>query len=416
MIEKIAMELRKRKESLYQHYYSGIGHVLRKKRLSLNMTQEEVAHGICSNTYLSKIENNQVNVSEEHVFLLLEKMDGSIDDILLPEDLIYYLKEALKLFFFLDVDGYKEIYEKCKKYDLSVVILLINFGYYILTEDYDNGKIAYGEIFRYLCSLENYGLSVFFLFACYYSIGVRNYRETKAIIDLVDIDFRFDDIMFALFNFCKFIVYGSLELTTIAFESGNLAKSIFDKYMNFKRISEFFIWREMFKIFDGHLVEENIRFDVITNVCDSLRNLYLVVLASASSNPVIYLKYMSKEEENYSLGLFFVAKYYLENEDIESYKAILSEINSVHYQVGSKIDYGYILKLIKRNDEIYLKDYLINYVLTHAQKKCNLYFLRVTTDYISKILHGKKRYKDALSYQLKLNDYVKSLKNRRILT
>ena len=416
MIERIAMELKKRKENLHQYYYSGIGHVLRKKRLSLNMTQEEVALGICSNTYLSKIENNQVNVSEEHVYLLLEKMDGNIDDIILPEDLIEFLRQAVKCFFYLDIDGYKIIYDKVIKYEMSVLVLLISFGYYILIEDYENSKITYNEIFRYLGSLEDYGLSVFFLFGCYFSIGVRNYKDTKAIIDLVESDFRFDDYNFALFHYCKFLVYGNLELTTTAFESGNLAKYIFDKHMNINRIREFYIRKEIFKIYDGQLVEENIRLDIVTNVRDSLRNLYLVVLASKSDNPQEYLEYMCKEEENYSLGLFFVAKHYYENGDIEKYKEVLNTINSLHYQIGSKVDYGYILKLIRRNDEFFLKDYLINYVLSHAQRKCNLYFLRMTTNYISKILHGKKRYKDALSYQLKLNDFISSLKNRKMLT
>ncbi|MFC4182655.1 helix-turn-helix domain-containing protein [Saccharococcus thermophilus] len=51
-----------------------IGDRLKLTRLKKEMTQEEVAEGIISVSYLSKIENNQVTPSEEVLHLLYQRL------------------------------------------------------------------------------------------------------------------------------------------------------------------------------------------------------------------------------------------------------------------------------------------------------------------------------------------------------
>lgn len=58
-----------------------IGQIIYNIRNERRMTQEHLAEGICSISYLSKIENDQSNSSDEILELLLEKLGFNIDDL-----------------------------------------------------------------------------------------------------------------------------------------------------------------------------------------------------------------------------------------------------------------------------------------------------------------------------------------------
>lgn len=58
-----------------------IGQIIYNIRNERRMTQEQLAEGICSISYLSKIENDQSNSSDEILELLLEKLGFNINDL-----------------------------------------------------------------------------------------------------------------------------------------------------------------------------------------------------------------------------------------------------------------------------------------------------------------------------------------------
>lgn len=78
-----------------------IGHVIRSERLKKNMKQSYLAKGICSPSYLSKIENNSTEPSDEILYLISEKLgielnfkDKNVDK--LGKDKRLYLNEIYK--------------------------------------------------------------------------------------------------------------------------------------------------------------------------------------------------------------------------------------------------------------------------------------------------------------------------------
>jgi len=60
---------------------SSIGHIIKSERINQSMKQITLAKGICSTSYLSKIENNLTVPSEEVVTFLLEKLNIEIDQV-----------------------------------------------------------------------------------------------------------------------------------------------------------------------------------------------------------------------------------------------------------------------------------------------------------------------------------------------
>ena len=70
-IESLKSKVQKRihQESIKKDYQE-IGTFIKKRRKDLNMTQDMISNGICSISYLSKIENNQIARGLPHKSLL----------------------------------------------------------------------------------------------------------------------------------------------------------------------------------------------------------------------------------------------------------------------------------------------------------------------------------------------------------
>ena len=79
----------------YKSDYQEIGSFIKKKRKELNVTQDVISNGICSISYLSKIENNQIIPNKYYVKEIMGKLDveesfyqKSFDDKLYLNNLI----------------------------------------------------------------------------------------------------------------------------------------------------------------------------------------------------------------------------------------------------------------------------------------------------------------------------------------
>ncbi|MDY0010437.1 MAG: helix-turn-helix transcriptional regulator [Candidatus Izemoplasmatales bacterium] len=408
MIEVLNNELKRRKDTIAQFYYSGIGQILRKRRLELDMTQEAVSVGICSNTYLSKIENNQIVVNREHLYLIMERMFMDMDSITFPEEMIEYLEKSAKLFFYKDIYGYKALFDEVNKYQFSILLQIVKLGYYILIEDLENAELVYSESFRYLQSLEEYGFTMLLLYAGFYNLAINDYKNARIILDKVESLLFNDEILYGLYNYCRFLIYGNLNLQTKAFETGTIAVNIFNKHSNIIRINEVYLWRDVFAIYDGNTASTYLNTNMLRFINTKERNFYLTVMATKSKNPLIYLEHLEPDGDIYLLGLFFKARYYLLNNQMDKYFEAVKIIDDKHYEFKSRIEYSHVLKLMKSKEEWNLKEYLIDAVLPVTLKKQNLYFLKMVTMTISEILEKKKRYKDALSYVQKYEQILLS--------
>lgn len=411
MESKINYEITRIKDRFCQFYYRGIGQVIKRRRLELKMTQETVAMGLLSNTYLSKIENNQIVANRDHLYLIMERMDIDINKISFPEEMWDYLQESIKLFFYRDLKNYKVLIDKLNDYNFSILLQIIKLGYYTLNGDYENAKPIYNEIYRYLVNLEEYGFSVFLVYSSFYNIAVNNFKNARILIERVENHFQNDEMMYGLLNHAKFMVYGNLHLTTTASEAGQLAINIFNKYSNISRLNEIYLFKQVFTVYDGNFKDFHLNLQTLDFVSDKDANIYLIIIASQSEEPLKYLEHLRKEKNTYLLGLFYKAKWLLASNRIDEYKIIYNQINDLHYEYQSRIDYCNILKLMKNEEDSILKEYLIDTVLPFATEKQSIYFMQVITKIIVDTLSKKKRYKDALTYRKKLDDSVLSFQS-----
>lgn len=149
-----------------------IGVFIKKERLSQNMSQEALAEGICSNTYLSKIESGFSNVNEEIISLLIDalgytyKQEG-IDDYLKINESIW----RSLLLFELEPNDYgddlKKQLQSLEYSPVSLDVYLMKCLVGVLLEEtlddfmleLDLNLLSHEQRYRYYCILSYYDYS-----------------------------------------------------------------------------------------------------------------------------------------------------------------------------------------------------------------------------------------------------------------
>ncbi|MCK5731592.1 MAG: helix-turn-helix transcriptional regulator [Tenericutes bacterium] len=406
----------KRREEMHNYYYQGFGDRIKRKRKELNLTQEVVAIGICSNTYVSKMENNKIVVNKEHLFLIMERMGMPTDNISLPEEMIDILKKSIEYFFYKDVESYEKLYLEIEKYDYGILLYVARFGYYILTNDVYNAKILYSDMYKYLNHLEDFGFTTFLIFSGFYNVMIRDYQSARMIIETIQNKIQNDEMIYALYSYLKFDVYGHLFLFNMSRDSLFIAENLFLNYKNIERMRDIFITLEIFHLYEESNNRSRNFKQNIQGLNNSDKNEYLVFLAIKADRPLEYLELLSKDGDYYLAGKFIVAKHYYRKGKIKEYKKVKKEINDLHYLQKSEIDYGNLLKLYEEDKKLYIKDYLINYVFPIVLKNQNLYLLKIVLEEISFILKEKNRYKDALAYLEKFQEIKNKLQFQQKIT
>lgn len=402
-------KIMRRKENIYEFYYKNIGDKIRKTRIESNLTQEDLARGICSNTYISKIENNKIAINKENLNLIMEKMDMSSSKIGIPEQMVDYLRKSFKYFFFKDLESYKKLFDYLKDYEFGVLVSVIRLGYYVLNEEFENAKTIYNDLFRYLNSLEDYGFSIFVIYGSFYNIGINDYQSARILLASVNEYLENNEKVLAMYYYSRFIVYGNLCQFSICREGLDLARLIFVKYSNCARIIEFAMYNNIFKVYENSNNNIYLNKNFLQGLTPNQKNYYLLILSETDTDSTYYLDKLDENGDYYLFGLFKKAQIYYKKKMISEYNQLKQKINVLHYQKRSKIDYYNILKLIESNQIIYLKDYLINYVLPYITRKQNLFYYQNIIMVISDILKSKKRYKDALIYYMKYFSLKKKL-------
>jgi len=130
-----------------------IGDRLKFTRLKKEMTQEEVAEGIISVSYLSKIENNQVTPSREVLHLLCQRL--GIDNLF--HERMNELMKQIMLWYkaITDKNEWKavEMYEKIKKMieyfndaEANIYFLLMEMRYYLFMKNISAAEAAMMQI------------------------------------------------------------------------------------------------------------------------------------------------------------------------------------------------------------------------------------------------------------------------------
>lgn len=401
----------KRVDEIYNFYNQGIGDRIKKERLERKLTQADLSKGICSHTYISKLENNRVPVQNEPVMLILERLGLSNDDVLMPEEVIKYLIKSAEYFFYKDIENYEELINKLGNKQFNVIVNIIRFGYYVLIEDFLTARFYFLELKHYLNTLETLGMSTYAIYSCFYNIGIKDYKAAKVLFEMFDSKLQNDEILFSLYCFLQYIIYGHLHLFTTASQKIELANSIFTKYTNYKRNTELVMYMNIFHIYEGRKNAIIFRKEQLNYLSKEQKNNYLFNLYLSDIDSDKYLKLIDKDSKHYLNALYFKSIHCLEIGKQDLYKNTKLEIQDIQYNYDNSPDFLTCMKYHENKDLIMIKEYYINNFLPFAIKTQNICFLRKIKKEVTKIYEIKNRYKNSTVFNEKIEKEIQRIQS-----
>lgn len=355
----LKIEIKKRfKEDI--HTYEAIGAEIKRHRLAMSKTLSSIADKNCSISYLCKIERNQVVPSPKYLAEICEKVnitEENIKYLLSSKDL---LVEAVKLFFFRDVNGknkYEESLAGLENYRTEIIRLIFN-----LTErNLDEALRSISKVWNLMSSLSDLDLMIFAGFYGVYKYLTKEYLEASEYLKLA-LEFRVE------VNYFRPIMLRYLFL--ISFKIGS--KSIYKYYKC--------------------LEEEKLKYGENLNLDDVYYHLALYYINSRDENGYneTRLKIASKSL-NYNLDILYKL----------SVKAEVGEVNLFELD-----DYTKIIYLLKTSNDNLIEiidntnldsDYKVHfkylYYKKHDLEEAYNFLLNIAFPYaIVKDIYSKARY------------------------
>jgi HTH-type transcriptional regulator, quorum sensing regulator NprR len=116
-----------------------IGQIIHYRRKELGLTQEALCEGICSITYISKVENNVIKPKEDILFLLCERLNLEQSELeeVDEEEVTDLLKRTYKAIVNRDnLSVIEQMIKSLAKYIIKIKNPQINVGYYLIELHY----------------------------------------------------------------------------------------------------------------------------------------------------------------------------------------------------------------------------------------------------------------------------------------
>ncbi len=404
--------IEKRNQKLYEFYNREVGDRIKRKRLEKNLTQESLANQICSNTYLSKMENNRATMRPEYVHMIMEKLGMSYEEMYMPEKIIGYLSDSVRYFFYKDVKSYTLIYDKLKLYKSNVLVYIINLGYLILINDLNEAKRYNDELKRYYNNLEDYALSIYLIYSGYYLLATKKFDLGHQLIRSIDGRIINDNYLYGLYTFLVYQIYGNLFMFSKGGEYKDIAFNIFKSKDNYRRISEMSMCTNIFNVYEGSTVDvENI--DIQLELLDEHQiDLYLFILSVGDIKNQDISNKINPKSIYYLINKGIVAlDAYLEKDETR-YRENKSIIKSQQCMYGETYDLFHVFKNLERKDYTLVREFLEKEILPIAKKNQNIFLLLWLVKKFEKLSILSKRYKPATDFRLKIDKYICELRKR----
>lgn len=262
---------------------------LKRRRNELNRTLEDVSRGICSPSYLSKIENCQVEVDSYYYESLFEKLDLKYENFI-KERQVSFFPKIMKYYL---LEKYELLEEKLKEMvngslycetELELVVLLNN----IVSKNYDEAENLIEKIEKVRNTLTKEELYIFS-----FLITLFLYKTNQTIDALEQV---------------KVLIHNPFEE-----ESYNIAVTdlAIDIYFNLGNETMFFTYyQELLRYKNQELLINRKLFHELQSLVLEVKNGKKTILAELEDLKLTYPNLEKDITVNYYLGLIY---YYLED-------------------------------------------------------------------------------------------------------
>lgn len=387
--------------------YNDIGAYLKKKRKELNVTQDIISNGICSISYLSKIENNQIIPKEFYVRELMDKLDVEENQYEKNLNEKYYLSQLVRGFFYLDDALVTEVYENIRNIEHNLTFNLCKLAY--------NVYFSYDDNNQYVMMLENlvanmtdHELKLYLLFASLYYISIEKFKTALEVLNLgIKIGIS-SELLSALYSEYTFLVNQRLQNKNSSLEEYEHAQLIYARYHNVKRGMNLSLWRSYYLVFENPSKSLSIIKKIKKSFLDDeSKEFYYMIKAMILfekrkyQESVLNLNNIGQDSVFYyqkTILLYEICLIDKDTEMVEKVKRILEDYKPNKFQLRYKVYYHYLLNTRQED----LKEYLRDIAIPFSIKIDDYYGLEKYTNKMIEICSKNSRYKEALQYYNKM--------------
>jgi transcriptional regulator with XRE-family HTH domain len=403
MQDRIDRELDRRRETLRTNYFYIVGAIIRQARLALGMTQAILARGICSNTYISKIENSQIEPNWETVFRIAEKAHVYPYIMEIPRRMLDNLSECLDYFLAFDQASYKAFLDKLSGYDFGVALDIMKFGYSLLVGDLKEAKKTYEYGHHFFRNMDDFGFSLFLLFSSEYLIQIRDFKAARDMLDRVEKNERFFLLCPELYHELRYITYERLGDTLHAKRHFDAAKALYVIKENERRIHRLSFWQDGFETLSNGIVKKDRRFAQDAFMPQPQYDEWMLELATAGDAQAA--SFVAQWNDDHPLkSEALVLEALQENGGLTG--AAASKLKAIRDAVPNRPDYYGLLEARDQGDKALEREKVVSLMIARAHRLQSIQELKRWYRRASELSYRMKRYKDSARYLATLSQLL----------
>ncbi len=407
MISRFRKDAARRRAEKIRYFFRAVGMHIRKRRKALKMTQESLSKGICSNTYISKMETNSIAVNEDSLMLVMERMELSYSLEMNVDEQLNHFDRALEAYLAGDYEGVEKVGYEVRNVTFAILTDLCRLVRDVVRGARKEILAATDNLSRCLDSMDHHAFGVFMFYA---AAGLLAVDRPGDAIDLLE-EFETSEYACAkldpMIQYLKAVGYGRTGRYGRAYDALRVSEAAFLNRKNYRRLAELAVIRMEIDQVQGHPVtaDDGSLLDVLD---PAFRDRYHLVRAKAGIDVKTETGLIRETSRHRGEGLFALACHCRKNGDEAGFRIAADALAALEKSADA-LDYAIWLERLGAGDEVVHKEYLIAEVLPYAEQTCDLALLNRATDLVTAILVRRKRYKDALQYAIKARRFVRTV-------
>ena len=404
-------KLRKFADDVARGDYAQRGHqysqVIKAERIKHNMTLEEMAKGICSVSYLCKVENQDIVPAEDYVHSLFERVNINYES-LVDSEANEELNTIIEAYFFCDIEKVKDYYQNVKWKINNANVYISRSFYFLVNKEYEKFKQEIAILDEIKKSLtEEQAILLLFLVCSYYLNTYQFHEAYKYTCCLEIITITHPKIRAMSYEQRVFVAYLMHHYPQMLRALEMLKKEYFISYPSKRQI----LIELIYQLFRGKDYPElsakaakRISYDSLSNLCD-IDIIYFkhLILLDAKEYKTVYeeIKEYSLADQARFLALIGYCAYKLHSDEYQN--EFLQLRNQVTYNTNDLIHHKFIkfIEIKFTATKTYdLLEYLKYDVIPYSYNYLHDFYNQIYQEEYVNILCKLSRYKEAVTYMI----------------
>jgi transcriptional regulator with XRE-family HTH domain len=411
------------KKKVYQNTnkvdYQEIGLFIKKRRKELNLTQDVISNGICSVSYLSKIENGQIYPNHMFVKEIMTKLEVD-DDVLeqtIEED--KHLESLIAFMYYEREEELRGLEKQLKEVDGIIAFDLIRFAVSLFDDPYMSpNEIMLLE--HMIPNMSRIELQLFLYLASLYFQGMEDHKTALELLLMAKDIIIKNEILMALIEESLYVLKQRLFIKNSSFEHFKLALEIHKKLFNTKRVYRLILIKIRFlslehpaRAYEELMVLQSSQ--IARNNKDEFYYLKAFILFQMRrfKDAGLSLGKIQEDSPYYLKKMILMYEICLKEDDKDLSEQIKQTIQSISINHDSRKDHVYFRSISQNNIEM-MKQYLRDIAIPFSIKTSDISMLQLYTNRLMDICYDNSRYKEAMTYHVKYMKVLTKIKDTLI--